>query len=295
MAPTGRYTTQHRMKIIEVCFAAKSVLLTQRQCRKDFGRNNVPDGRTIQRLVGNFRKTGSVADAHKGRHCSSFGVIPENIQNLWERHEESPRKSTRRLLQETGISRTSVFRTLHDDLKLFLYKIQILQRQTDQNEAERETFWEDISQGIENDPGLLDLNDLNDFDHCGLCGASATLLVSRNLATKHRIVLLSGTLFLPKSLLHCRCVRRTDFVAKYASMIFINCCVVNCPIGSILVSKEPPRSAVYTARKIREKIVKRNLGMKNKIEHFFWTTLYIQFDAWARTSTKMCNAKTGQG
>ena len=112
---------------------------------------------------------------------------------------------------------------------------------------------------------------------------------------KRWIVLLSGTLFLPKSLLHCRCVRRTDFVAKYASMIFINCCVVNCPIGSILVSKESPRSAVYTARKIREKIVKRNLGMKNKIEHFFWTTLYIQFDAWARTSTKMCNAKTGQG
>ena len=185
MGPTGRYTTQHRMKINEVYFAAKSVLLTQRQCRKDFGRNNVPDGRTIQRLVGNFRKTGSVADAHKGRHCSSFGVIPENIQNLWERHEESPRKSTRRLLQETGISRTSVFRTLHDDLKLFLYKIQILQRQTDQNEAERETFWEDISQRIENDPDLLDLNDLNDFDHCGLCGASATLLVSRNLATKH--------------------------------------------------------------------------------------------------------------
>ena len=45
-------------------------------------------------------------------------------------------------------------------------------------------FCEDISQRIENDPGLLDLNDLNDVDHCGLCGASATLPVSRNLATK---------------------------------------------------------------------------------------------------------------
>ena len=75
-------------------------------------------------------------------------------------------------------------RILHDDLKLFPYKIQILQRQTDQNKAERETFCEDISQRIENDPGLLDLNDLNDVDHCGLCGASATLPVSRNLATK---------------------------------------------------------------------------------------------------------------
>ena len=77
-------------------------------------------------LVAKFRKTGSVADAHKRRHRSSFGIIPENIQNLRERHEECPRKSTRSLSQETGISRTSVLRILHDDLKLFAYKIQIL-------------------------------------------------------------------------------------------------------------------------------------------------------------------------
>ena len=64
------YTTQQRIKIIEAYFAAKSVLLTQRQCRKDFGRNNVPTGRTIQRLVAKFQKTGSVADAHKGQDCS---------------------------------------------------------------------------------------------------------------------------------------------------------------------------------------------------------------------------------
>ena len=142
------------------------------------------------------------------------------------------------------IWRTSVLRILHDDLNLFPYKIQILQRQTDQNKAERETFCEDISQRIENDPGLLDLNDLNDVNHSGLSQASVTLPVSRNLATKCWIVLLSGTLPLPISFLHCCCVRRTDFVAKYASMIFVGCCVVNCPVGSILVSKESPRSAV---------------------------------------------------
>ena len=44
---------------------------------------------------------------------------------------------------------------------------------------------------------------------------------------------------------HCPCqnlsciatVRRTDLVAKYASMILVGCCVVNRPVGSILVSK----------------------------------------------------------
>ena len=91
-----------------------------------------------------------------------------------------------------------------------------------------------------------------------------------NLATKRWIVLLSGTLFLPKSLLLCHCVRRTDFVAKYTSMIFIGCCVVNRPVGSILVSKESPRPAVHTTWKIWKQIVKQNFEMKNKIGRF-WT------------------------
>ena len=96
-----------------------------------------------------------------------------------------PRKSTFRLSQETGVSRTSVLRILHDEIKLFPYNIQILQRQTDENKAERETFCEDISQRIENNPGLLDLNDLNNVGHRGFCGASVTLPVSQNLGTKH--------------------------------------------------------------------------------------------------------------
>ena len=184
------------------------------------------------------------------------------------------------IFHKTGISRTSVLRILHDDLKLFPYKIQILQRQTDQNKAERETFCEDISQRIENDPGLLDLNDLNDVDHCGLCGASATLPVSRNLATKRWIVLLSGTLLLPKSLLHFRFVRRTDFVAKYASMTFISCYVVNHPVGSILVSKESPRPAVYTTRKIWKKNYKKQLwdDKQNRalfLDHSVYSATYI--------------------
>ena len=100
MDPTRRYTTQQRIKIIELYFATKSVPLTQRQCRRDFDRNYVPVRRTVRPLVAKFRETGSVADAHKchiGRRRSA--IIPENIQNLLARLEESPRKSIRRLLQ----------------------------------------------------------------------------------------------------------------------------------------------------------------------------------------------------
>ena len=54
------------------------------------------------------------------------------------------------------------------------------------------TFCKDIIQRIENNPGLLDLNDLIDVDHCGLCAASTTLAACRNFATKRWIDLLSG-------------------------------------------------------------------------------------------------------
>ena len=89
--------------------------------------------------------------------------------------------------------------------------------------------------------------------------ASATLPVFRNLTTKRWIVLSSCRLFLPKSFLHCCFVRRTDFAAKYASMIFISCCVAWCPLGSILVSKESHRPAVYATWKIWKKNCKTQL------------------------------------
>ena len=148
MDPAGRYTTQQQMKIIEVYFATKSVLLTQCQCRRDLGRNNIPDRRPIQSLVAKCRKTGNMADARKGQHHSSFAIIPENIQNLQERLMESLKNSTHHLSQEILISRASVLRILHDNVKLFSYKIQILWRQTDQNKAEGETFCEDIQKGL---------------------------------------------------------------------------------------------------------------------------------------------------
>jgi len=104
--------------------------MTQRQCRRELGRDKVPDRRTIERLVAKFRKTGSVENANKGRSSRPRTVkTSNNVQNLWERLEESSRKSKSRLSQEVGISRSFVMRILHDDLMLFPYKIQILQRQ----------------------------------------------------------------------------------------------------------------------------------------------------------------------
>ena len=44
-------------------------------------------------------------------------------------------------------------------------------------------------------------------------------------------------------------------------------------IGSILVSKETPRTAVCTTWKIWEKVIKHKFWMKSKLRRLFWTTL----------------------
>ena len=108
---------------------------------------------------------------------------------------------------------------------------------------------------------------------CRPLWASATLPVFRNLATKRWIGLPSGTLFLPKSFLHCRCVR-SDFVAKYTSMISLRCYFV--PAGSILVSKESLRPDVYTTWKIWKKIVKQLWDEKQNRTLFLDHPLVVQ-------------------
>ena len=169
MDVSGRYTMQKRIKI-EPYFATKSVVLTLRQCRKELGRGKVPDRKAIDRLVAKFRKTESV-NANKGRSGRPCSVkIPINVQNLRKRLEESPRKSARCLSQEVGISRSSVMRILHDDFKLFPDRMQVLRRQTDGNKAERVAFSQDISQQIENNPGVLILISFSHEAHCHLSG-----------------------------------------------------------------------------------------------------------------------------
>ena len=61
-------------------------------------------------------------------------------------------------------------RVIHNDLKLFPYKVQILQKQTDVNKRERVEFCQSISERIENNPGVLNLILFSDEAHFHLSG-----------------------------------------------------------------------------------------------------------------------------
>jgi len=57
MDNSGYYTMQQWTKIVEAYFSTKSVVLKQRQCRRDFGRDKVHNRWTFERLVAKFRET----------------------------------------------------------------------------------------------------------------------------------------------------------------------------------------------------------------------------------------------
>ena len=220
------------------------ILSKSAQCRKDFGRNNVPDGRTIQRLLAKFQKTGSVVDAHKGRYRSSFGIVPENIQNFWEHHNNPPENQHSASHKKLVFQEHQFWGSSMMTLSSFLTKFWSCRGKLIKIKQNKKHFVK------------ISVNRLKMTLTCWIWTMLTTVAFVGHCYTfclKRWIVLLSGTLFLPKSLLHCRCVRRTDFVAKYASVIFTGCCVVSRPVGSILVSRESPRPAVYITWKIWKK------------------------------------------
>ena len=77
-----------------------------------------------------FRNTGRVGNDNKGHIGQQVTVrTPANIQAGRKQHQQSPRKWTRLLSQEVGISRATVQRVIHTDLHLFPYKVLIFQKQ----------------------------------------------------------------------------------------------------------------------------------------------------------------------
>ena len=87
------------------------------------------------RLHRKFEEEGTLLESKRPRtaHVRS----PENIAVLRVAIQRSPNKSTRQAAREMGISRRSVQRILHSDLKRFPYKITVLQKLTNQNKQRR--------------------------------------------------------------------------------------------------------------------------------------------------------------
>ena len=166
-----QFSVHKRSKTLESYFSTESLVITQREFSREFpGRKN-PCRKRITKIVEKFRNTGSVGNDNKG-HSGWYVAVRTraNVQAERKHLEQSPQKSTRRLSQEVGISRTTVQRIIHNDFKLFPYKVKILQKQTDANKEERSEFCQTISERIENNPGDLGLILFSEEAHFHLSG-----------------------------------------------------------------------------------------------------------------------------
>lgn len=124
----NRYTPQERAEIVKIFYINNSsIILSQREYRRKYGRRLTPSAKTFRRLATQFEQTGTTADRpHVGRPRTIRSR--ENIDRVREDVVEKPRTSTRKRSTQLAISRRSLQRILVKDLRLFPYKIQVTQK-----------------------------------------------------------------------------------------------------------------------------------------------------------------------
>ncbi|KAJ8979493.1 hypothetical protein NQ317_000369 [Molorchus minor] len=124
----NRYTIEQRLEIIRIYYQnACSVRRTYRALREIYGQRNRPTERSIYRLVEKFGQTGSLAN--KSTHVHRRGAQPEvNIAAVRQSVRDDPNLSIPRRSQELGLSQTTTWIILHQDLHLKAYKVQITQK-----------------------------------------------------------------------------------------------------------------------------------------------------------------------
>jgi hypothetical protein len=94
--------------ILEHYFSARSYAECQNAFRNAFPDSVVPNKSKIQRLVERFRETGSTGEK---RHSGRPSVLSnDSSEDIRARLLQSPRKSLRKLSQQTGMTYESVQR-----------------------------------------------------------------------------------------------------------------------------------------------------------------------------------------
>lgn len=96
-----QFSIQQRVFLVKTYWCTKSLIETQRAFRRQFNVRNIPTRATILSMVRKLETTGSLlSETGKKRSVMS----QECVNDVRERFVNSPKKSLRRLSQETGYS-----------------------------------------------------------------------------------------------------------------------------------------------------------------------------------------------
>lgn len=131
------YSPQQRIKIIDFYYSSqRSIVLTQRNYRRFFNVRSAPTSSMITSLVRRFEELGSVAD-RPGRGAHRNIRTEDNVEAVQQSVANDPSVSTRRRSGQLGIPRTTLQRILKLDLKMYPYKVQIVQQILPQDPQQR--------------------------------------------------------------------------------------------------------------------------------------------------------------
>lgn len=146
-----RWPIEDRIEFIKDYYRyGESVTEVQRKFSTRNKNKQKPSNGCIQRLVQRFCKTGSVCDDIESKRTAQITArTKEQIEKVREQFTEEPTTSIRRASQFLGISKSTVHRILRDDLNQFPYKIQVLQRLSDDQIVRRLNFAADLVEDID--------------------------------------------------------------------------------------------------------------------------------------------------
>ena len=137
-------TLEQRCKIAARMEVLQSVTTVQRQFQALYGPHHALDRSTILNTHRKFMETGSLMDRPRSGRLRS-GQSEENVAAVREASDLSQGKSIRRASAELNISATSIQRILWHGLRLFPYKIQVVQKLEPQDCDSRMEMCETLS------------------------------------------------------------------------------------------------------------------------------------------------------
>lgn len=165
-----KFSITQRTKMVVLFFEnGRSIIATQRAYKKFYGVRNVPTGPTIRAIVAKFEQYGNVGDVKRvGRPRSGRSI--DNIQLVRKSVSDNPETSTRRRSKELSIQRGTIRQILKEDLLLYPYKIQLVQKIYPSDLKLRFEYSRAVLNLVANDQSFLENFMMTDEAHFHLSG-----------------------------------------------------------------------------------------------------------------------------
>ena len=144
-------TPQEKAQCVSWFIETKSVIQAQRNFTRKYGRKP-PARSTIRAWHEKFMETGSVLQ-RKG--AGRPQISEEEIESVRVAYTRSPRKSIRRASTQLQIPRSTIHKVLHRKLRLYAYKVQLLQALKPEDKPRRKEFAVTMLDRLDSDPGFL--------------------------------------------------------------------------------------------------------------------------------------------